>query len=417
MPGFDALGRLALGQLPAGTVPFNNQPLYPTQNGRRKFLPVPGLGLNPNILQNNFPNSQYFWDKPQRIRRNLVALDSSFNDSLFKNPIPIFNLSGPARRIAGFAPSSNPYNLNLYDVVAVANPFNQTDWSKAIRLRGAFDQSQGLNPNLSTNPLPFNQIDWAKPFRVPQARLDPPYPLNINLFANPFPVFNNLLGARPPRTIPDASQSYNQNLYSVVVTSLPFNQYDWAKPTRLPRAPFDLSLALNIGLIPAAVSVPFNQFSYPPTIRLKAPPLTPFPLLLPIVAPPIPLPTASKVIALDAAYGSSDVTRFYRSATPSQVVVGDNVAVLIDVGTVLDPAIPLRMFFTSPDGSVFSVSAYIGRPLGYTGKGIFEESTYAVCVLTGQQVSQHGNWLCYLQEGIFESSVQQFYIGPPTVLV
>lgn len=382
MLGFGALGEFALGEGPIGAPPGGRQSIPPLVQRIRTGAFDKSVGLNPNLFKNAVPNNQYDWSKPQRVARAPFDLSVALNPNIFLAP--------------------------------AALPFNQVDWAKPARLKGAFDYSVPLNPNLFTNQFPNNQYDWSKPVRVPQARLDPPYPLNINLFTNAYPFdqydWNKSFRSPPARFVPTVPLNIN-----IFTNQFPFAQYDWSKPFRLPRAPFDLSVPINISLSPPVIVVPFNQFSYPPAIRIRPPPLTPFPLLLPIVVPPGT--TASKIIALDAAYGSSDVTRFFRTAVPSQVTVGDNVAVLIDVGTVLNPAIPLRMFFTRPDGSVFNVSAYIGRPLGYTGKGIFEESTYAVCVLTGQQVSQHGIWTCHLREGIFESNAQQFYIGPPTVLV
>lgn len=126
-------------------------------------------------------------------------------------------------------------------------------------------------------------------------------------------------------------------------------------------------------------------------------------------------PLAAKIIALDAAYGDADVTRFYRSGLVSQVGVGEAAAIVIDVGIDLAPLVPLTLVFTKPDGTVFRLATplvYSGHIPGYTPVGIFKSTTYAIGVLPAAQVDQTGFWACYLQQGVFSSKQVPFYIAP-----
>ena len=136
--------------------------------------------------------------------------------------------------------------------------------------------------------------------------------------------------------------------------------------------------------------------------------------------PPIPpRPVAAKVIGLDADFGGPDVTRVFLSRVPSNLYVGDSVAVIIGVGGDLDVTAPYRMVFTKPDGTVFHIDSpntYVGTVPAATRQGIFEAQTYTICVLSGPTVDQHGTWTCYLQATNFTSTAQPFYIGPPQML-
>ena len=264
------------------------------------------------------------------------------------------------------------------------------------------------NANLFTNPVPFNQYSWRRVHALAPTKIEP-QPYNILVFSGvPF-YQTNWLG---PKGIPPAASlipAYNIGLYAA-----PFTPADWSRPWRATPAPA-VPIPYNFGIYEIA-AIPFSQLYWTRSrFQQSFPP--------PTSSVPIPLfvrPTAQKIIALDAAYGSADVVRFYRVSVLSQANVGDNVAILLDVGKQLDPSASLQMVFTRPDGTVFSVVSpytYAGQPSAATGKGIFDPSTYAVCVLTGTQVNQQGIWSCYLQAGVFASSAQQFYIGPPAVLI
>lgn len=249
MPGFDALGRLALTQLPPGLLPINNQFLPPTQNGR--CAPVPGIGLNLNLIAVKFPNNQYDWAPAHRARLSPVDLSVSLNPNLFKNPVPFLNQATSSWRVADFIPPTNPYNQNLYTVVVVSVPFNQYDWPRTTRLRGAFDQTQAFNPNLQTNPFPFqnimvpslfqrptsspdiaynqnlftnpfpfNQYDWSHSVRIAGFDEQPSVGINPNIFTNPFPFSTQAPAPLAKRTFTQAFPGFNPNL-SVVVTTVP----------------------------------------------------------------------------------------------------------------------------------------------------------------------------------------------------
>jgi hypothetical protein len=140
---------------------------------------------------------------------------------------------------------------------------------------------------------------------------------------------------------------------------------------------------------------------------------------IPPKPPAPPRATAAKVIGLDADFGGAGVTRVFLSRVPTNVNVGDSVAVIIGVGGDLNLTSSYRMVFTKPDGTVFNVDSpntYVGTVDAPTRQGIFEAQTYTICVLAGATVDQHGFWTCFLQAPNFTSSSQQFYIGPPPML-
>ena len=233
MLGFGSLGEFALGEGPTIGQPFTAA-LSPPAIGRR-FLPVPGTGLNLNLAKNNVPNNQYDWPAPHRIRRSPIVLDGPFNPNLFKNPVPFFNHFESSFRVADFIPPSNPYNQSLYTVVIVSVPFNQTDWARPFRIRSAaVDQSISLNPNVFTNAFPF---------------------FNTGNPSNRIPIF-----------LP-TDNPYNLNLYTVIIVSTPFNQTDWVKPTRL-RGAFDQTQAFNPNLY--TNPLPFTASTPAPAIRSNA---------------------------------------------------------------------------------------------------------------------------------------------------
>lgn len=199
MLGFGALGEFALGQGPTEGQPFNNISYSPTP--------------------------------PFRIRKSPFDLSVSLNPNLFKNNVPFLNHFESSFHWLIFTPPSNPYNQNLYTIIVGSIPFNQTDWAKTVRLRGAFDHTHAFNPNLQTNPFPFNQTDWLKPTRSPRTSIQPPDTLNPNLYTNAFP----------------------------------FNQYDWARPIRI--AGFDELPAIGINPNVFTNLLPFSTLVLPLSIQ------------------------------------------------------------------------------------------------------------------------------------------------------
>ncbi len=312
--GFDALGQLALGELPSGIpvyyqqlgpsyyrVRFNsNQPTAPLNINLftnpypfNQFdwskpirlplaLPQPPYSLNLNLFKNPIPNNQFDWAKPTRVPRAPFDLSVSLNPNLQKNPIP----NNQTDWSKGFSlkplpTPPQPYSLALYAITIVANPFNQTDWPKPTNIRALPLPSNPLNINLFTNPFPLNQTDWSKPIHLPLALPQPAIGININVYTNPYP-FNQYDYPRPfdLRGSIDQSQPYNPNLYSVVVISTPFNQTDWSVPQRVKVAtPLPDTLNINLFTNP----VPFIQGFVPPAIRQRALPDVPQPLNLNLI--------------------------------------------------------------------------------------------------------------------------------------
>lgn len=233
--------------------------------------------LNINLFTNPIPFAQYDWAKPVRIPHAPPDLSVQLNPNLFTNPFPFSQGYSNSLFWDRITPSPDQiYNPNLYSVVVVSNPFNQTDWSKSFALRPVSPLDQALNINLFTNPIPFNQIDWSKPVRSPRASVQPPDTLNPNIFTNPIP-FNQVDWSKPVRILLAQldQQPLNLNLFTLIAP-LPFNQTDWAKPITVPRAPYhQLPLNLNLFTNP----IPFMVTDRLPNVRL--------PLVLP--QPPLPL--------------------------------------------------------------------------------------------------------------------------------
>lgn len=220
MPGFDAVGKLALGQLPLSGTPFGFV-VVPSPPIRIRVSSFDkSISLNPNLFKNNIPNNQYGWPAPHHIRQSAVVLDSLFNLNLFKNPIPFLNQATSFWRVSNFIPSSNPYNQNLYTVVVTTQPFNQYDWPRITRLCSVFDQTQAFNPNLFTNPLPFNQTDWSRPVRIAGFDELPAIGINPNVFTNPMPFSVLAQPSSARRAFTQAFSGFNPNL-SIVVTTVP----------------------------------------------------------------------------------------------------------------------------------------------------------------------------------------------------
>ena len=139
----------------------------------------------------------------------------------------------------------------------------------------------------------------------------------------------------------------------------------------------------------------------------------------PTPPPPFTGGGAAKVIGLDADFGGADVTRVFLSRVPSNLFVGDAIAVIIGVGGDLNLHSSYRMVFTKPDGTQFHIDSpntYVGTVDAPTRQGTFAAQTYTICVLSGSTVDQHGTWTCFLEAPEFTSSSQQFYIGPPPML-
>ncbi len=279
---------------------------------QRLSLPPNFDSLNPNVFTNPYPFNQIDWSKSIRVPQAPFSPTDPLNINLFTNPIPFTQIdwSKPFRIPLSLPQPSPPLNINLF---TNPYPFNQYDWAKSVRIPQApIDLSVQFNQNL-TNFFPFNQTDWSKPFNVPHAPFDLSVSLNPNIFTNPFP-FLNIDTSRPGRLagLPQVDTPYNQPLYTVIISILPFNQIDWSKPFTVPHAPFDLSVSLNPNIFtnpfPILATDQLPIFKVPLTLPQPSPPLNinlftnPYPFLN-IDSSIVPLRRAS--VLPDQAYNQS----------------------------------------------------------------------------------------------------------------
>lgn len=179
----------------------------------------PNQALNINVFTNLFPFNQYDWSKPIKVPQAPYSPTDPLNINLFLNPIPFLNIDTSRTAFLRSALIvDQPYNQNLYSIITVQVPFNQTDWSRAVTVRGYPSPDAAFNPNLFTNPYPFNQFDYPRSRRVPQAPFDLSVSVNLQLFLNPVPIYNiNYVPVRQPLPVPlDTSQGF-QILYQPFV--------------------------------------------------------------------------------------------------------------------------------------------------------------------------------------------------------
>lgn len=293
MLGSDAIGRFAIAQLPPAPpgAAAQTRPPHITKLFVRSLSPVTQQAYNLNLYGGtvaSLPFNQVDWSKPMRVPHAPYDLSIQLNQNLFTNQFP-FSQSYSISQFFDRAISSPDqiYNPNLYSVVVLTNPFNQTDFSVGRFPRAPVFSDQSLNPNIFTNPVPFNQVDWNKPLRSPRTA-QPPDTLNLNIFTNPIP-FNQVDWSRPIRVSRVAldQQPLNLNLFSFVVVQVPFNQTDWSKPFRMPLAPFATSPPLNLNMF--TNPIPFMVTDRLPNKRLPlAMPQPPLPLNLNLFKNPIP---------------------------------------------------------------------------------------------------------------------------------
>jgi hypothetical protein len=247
----------------------------------------PNQSLNINLFTNPYPFNQVDWSKPF-FPHFLPYPQDGININIFTNPIPFLNIAYTPTVPVPNAPVDF-YNVVLIDL---SFPLNQYDFATPVRQRPLPNQDQVYNPNLYTVVIfagPFNQTDFSKPVTVPRALLvDQQF--NPNLFTNPYPILNpyDFQAPRQQRPLPNQDQPYNQNLYTVVVTTTPFNQTDFSTPFRLRGGQANTDSAFNPNLL--TNPIPFNQFDYPQPRRV---PKSPFDLSvatnLNIFTNPIPI--------------------------------------------------------------------------------------------------------------------------------
>jgi hypothetical protein len=120
-------------------------------------------------------------------------------------------------------------------------------------------------------------------------------------------------------------------------------------------------------------------------------------------------------LALDAAYGSSDVIRLYRQALPDpEIHVGDSIMLIVESGWAMGQ--PTVVSFMRPDNSLYQVanSPFLNRgnldlP---TVKGTFEAGTYAIYVTDTSELNQPGTWSVVVHDGTRATAVQYFTVLP-----
>lgn len=230
--------------------------------------------LNINLFTNPIPFNQTDWSKSTDVSHILVDLSVQLNQNL-TNFFPFNQVSWPAEFKVPQAPFSPDQALNI-NLFTNPIPFNQFDYSKPIRVPHAPFYEQAFNPGIYSNFFPFNQFDWSHVNAVPHA---PFYeqPFNPDIYSNPYP-FNqyNWAGANKAVQAHPVDAAYNQNLYTVIVNTVPFNQFDFSVPFRPVKPPAPAS-SLNPNLF--TNPIPFNQFSYPSVNKV---PQAPYDLSFPL---------------------------------------------------------------------------------------------------------------------------------------
>lgn len=291
-----------VGVVAAVSLPFN-QFDYPLPDRVPRRVLDTSVALNPNLFKNNYPTfngdqgssrlvpdflpwhppqwihrfpavtampfNQFDWSKAFNIPQAPYDRSGLFNPNLFRNPTPIFNGDQSfSKLVPDWLPAPPPpLNANIFQ-----NPFPAFNG----------DQSNGgklgpdwapvfvppLNINLFKNNYPFFNGDQSFSKQIPDWLPAPPPPLNTNVFTNPVPIFNGdqSRSAFGPDWLPQPP-TYNQNIYSiVVVTTLPFNQYDYPLADRivlrpLPTEPLNINLFKN--------PFPFNQYDWSRPFRVS----------------------------------------------------------------------------------------------------------------------------------------------------
>jgi hypothetical protein len=127
-----------------------------------------------------------------------------------------------------------------------------------------------------------------------------------------------------------------------------------------------------------------------------------------IGAPTPPLPPT--ILALDAAYGSADVTRSF-PLTPSIASIAAKVAFFIDCGTWFPTGTKVNAIFSGPNGVTFTLPAVIGGLDLPMSVGTLAANTYGMAVVNGLLFSPAGLWRCQVQVGTFTSGSANFIVG------
>ena len=210
MLGFDALGRLALGQLPeptSTTLPIGQEV---AERAARKRIPQKSesySGVRPLYAPNPAqPFAQRQWDQAPAKRRKAVGdVWAPPRTIIAPNPAQPFaqyEWRTTARIPRSLKSESYFGNFPIYHPNP-ALPFRQNLWEGAAkhRTKATGEAVGGDSPLLTPNPpFPFDQYEWRDPARVPRS-------LKSDCYSPDLPIY-----LAPP----------------------PFAEYDWPAATRLP---------------------------------------------------------------------------------------------------------------------------------------------------------------------------------------
>jgi hypothetical protein len=236
MLGFDALARLALGQVPFADAPFRQLNFDPTKLIRSappQLLPINLNLYTVQVVANPF--SQSSWP-PSRFARFTHAKIQQLNLPLLANLGPFSQTSVPSFR-ARSASAFQPQNIAL---TASIGPFRQGDFGSPKILRSSPLQAVPFNLNLIANLGPFTQINWLAPQRsIVALALAPPNVPLLDIQSRPFANFIFTGAARARLSIP-AYPVFNIPLETPVDT----NDGVWVKRKRKKVGPDPIELEL-----------------------------------------------------------------------------------------------------------------------------------------------------------------------------
>jgi hypothetical protein len=280
---------------------------------------APSIALAPVVTTAPFFNVDF--SRPYFPRTQIDATQDT-NQLIFNNPIPfsrtlfppVFDIPGSAASAGGnnlilgvgspitpidwskpFQPIASstwqqPYNQNLYQVVAAQMPPFSFNWAPTFFPRTQIDATQDTNQLIFANPLPFSQLNWSKSTTVASL---PPSP-----FVYPATLYPVVAATTTPRTaflsnpfMPRPSQvepvHANVALLTATVVSPPVIPADLSKssfPKQATPQPQGSSLALSANLGPWT-QTDFNKPSQPlPAVA------QPYVASIALLAPPVGTP-------------------------------------------------------------------------------------------------------------------------------
>lgn len=185
MLGFDAIGKLALGQLPepsaAATVPFVQMD-WASAKPVRRSLPAQSVSINLCLIASLGPFSQQTFPLP-KVQRPVAPQAVPYNNSLLATPLR--QTDWPAAKRVRISPISGsaPQNLPL---IASLGPFKQTVWAAPKQPLPAAGLPPANVPLLVQQSTPFVNVSFTAPAKA--------------RFAQPFQAPNTVIFVPPPDT-------------------------------------------------------------------------------------------------------------------------------------------------------------------------------------------------------------------------